>query len=140
MDKCLFTLPVIVMIKLMLTTSLGYKRTVLIFYLEKEQTQLLLRAGGSSYAISQLQKASAVPEPPQKIKDCLDYLIKLETGMFGSRLPYGCSIEMAIKWNSLALWKKAADGSGFKEDPLEFGWERVVAAWDKFGFEALRPS
>ena len=119
---------------------LGYIRTVLILYLEREQTQLLLRAGGSSYAAAQLQKAPVVPEPPQKIKDCLDYLIKLETGMFGSRLPYGCSIEVAIKWNSLALWKKAADGSGFKEDPLEFGWERVVAAWDKFGFEALRPS
>lgn len=119
---------------------LGYIRTVLILYLEREQTQLLLRAGGSSYAAAQLQKAPVVPEPPQKIKDCLDYLLKYETGVNAPRLPNALSLDVSIKWNHLALWKKAANGCGFESDPLKFGWEKVVTAWDKFGFEALRPS
>ena len=120
---------------------LGYKRTVLILYLEKEQTQLLLQAGGSTYATAQLQKASVDPEPSQVIKDCLNYLIRHESGIYSSYSSKNTvNVELAIKWNSLALWEKAASGCGFKADPLKFGWEKIVTAWDKFGFQALRPS
>ena len=120
---------------------LGYKRTVLILYLEKEQTQLLLEAGGPSYATAQLQKASVDPEPSQDIEDCLNYLIKHESGIYNTYSPRNpASVELAIKWNNLALWEKAASGRGFKADPLKFGWEKIVTAWDKFGFQALRPS
>ena len=109
-------------------------------YLERGQTQLLLKVGGSEYAIAQLQKASVEPEPSQDIEDCLNHLIEHGCGFYSSDSWNPASVELAIKWNSLALWEKAAKGCGFKADPLKFGWEKVVAAWDKFGFEALRPS
>ena len=109
-------------------------------YLEREQTQVLLRAGGSSYAVTQLQKASVVPDPPQKIKDCIHYLLEYGTLKCAPYLPDALGLDVAIKWNNPALWIKAANECGFQSNPFKFGWKKVVAAWDKFGFEALRPS
>ena len=123
----------------------GYRRTALVLYLKKNETRLLFKAGRSSYAISQLQKAPAVIEPSQDLKKCLAYLIENISGNYN---PY-CSLsepvnsptlDLALKWNSLPLWEKAASGCGFKADPFKFGWERVVNACEKFGFEFLRPS
>ena len=100
----------------------------------------MLRAGGSSYAAAQLQKAPVVPEPPQKIKDCIDYLLKYGTGERAPNLPDTLFLDVAIKWNNPALWVKVANECGFQSNPFKVGWKKVVAAWDKFGFEALRPS
>ena len=123
----------------------GYRRTALVLYLKKNETRLFLKAGRSSYAISQLQKALSTTEPSQDLKECLAYLIENESGnydpyCFSSNTVSPIALDLALKWNSIPLWKKAASGCGFNADPLKFGWERVVNAWEKFGFEFLRPS
>ena len=116
----------------------GYRRTVLALYLKENEIKLQLKAGGKDFAIAHLQKATVVSEPSQDLKECLTYLIDNTFRAYYSDLP--AILDLAIKWNNLPLWENAASPAGFKSKPLEFDWKKVIAAWEKFGFESLRPS
>lgn len=96
----------------------------------------MLEAGGVSYAIAQLKKASSV-EPNEDTKAYAEYVLGVQS--YDNK--NDCFVmNLALSWGDLSLWQKAANKCKFNDDPTSIGWERVVAAWDTFGFEALRPS
>lgn len=114
----------------------GYKRTVLILYLKRDEKRIMLQAGGVSYAITRLKKASPV-KPNEDTKAYAEYVLGVKSYDDSNDI---LVLNLALSWGDLSLWQKAANKCKFNADPTSIGWERVVAAWDKFGFEALRPS
>lgn len=116
----------------------GYKRTVLILYLKKNERRILLEAGGVSYAITQLKKAGPV-EANEDTKAYAEYVLEAKSYRDDNKNDIFV-MNLALSWGDLSLWQKAANKCKFHDDPTSIGWERVVSAWDTFGFEALRPS
>lgn len=113
-----------------------YKRTVLILYLKKNEKAILLNAGGVSYALDQLKKVDPI-ECTEENRAYAEYLVKSYPH---SKTYHFFVMDLSISWGDRLLWQKAADKCGFQTDPTSIEWERVIAAWDKFGFESMRPS
>lgn len=96
----------------------------------------MLEAGGASYAMAQLKKANPV-QPTEENREYVDYALGV---CWFDNTEDRFLMNVGLLWEDLVVWQKAANKWGFGADPTSIGWENVVAAWDKFGFGALRPS
>ena len=121
---------------------LGYRRVVLVLYLKVDSHGLLLRAGGASYAMSQLKLRN--PDEPSALdrKFATHVVVHLNSsnvhrGTEREWLAY--MFELALRWRDSEIWLKIASKIGSQQNLHLIGEEKLNAAWDVFGFDTLRP-
>ena len=105
-------------------------------FLKEREDAILLKAGGVLYAFAQLKKID-LTKPSEEAMKYVRYLLGTkrydrEEDLF--------IVNLGLKWGDFDLWLKGANKCSFGYDPTNLGWDKVVDAWNKFGFEALCPS
>ena len=141
---------------LLTSLFLGYERTVLVLFPGSKQLDVLLASGGVEYAIAELEK-SASEGPTKENQKVVEYIFQnwrktpLEDYcVFDFRpsyeVPTMCSSEVATKLTDIAvqsgdakLWVRTMGMRKFRDeaDLTRFGYDRIVAAWEKFQLEEI---
>ena len=109
---------------------------MLVIFLKEREDAILLKAGGATYAFAQLKKTDLT----KPSKEAMKYITYLLEAQHYERQEDLFIVDLGLKWGDFDLWLKAANKCAFGYDPTSPGWDKVVDAWDKFGFEALCPS
>ncbi|KAH8111037.1 hypothetical protein DFH11DRAFT_710036 [Phellopilus nigrolimitatus] len=113
-----------------------YHRTAIVLYLKANAQNILLEAGGITYAVAQLKSNNPTLPTPQDtafanyIADHLS-VQHINAGYYVA--------DLALRWKNAPLWFKVACKCGADKNPDTLGKERLTAAWAVLGFEAIRP-
>jgi hypothetical protein len=114
----------------------GYRRTVLVLFPVGKELDILLKAGGVSYALPKLKRAGP-RDPTDEDRKIANYVLaRLTPRDKASSLAMA---DFAIQWNDLAMWNQLVKASGAEKNLDMVGKDNLIKAWKKFSFESVRP-
>lgn len=113
----------------------GYRRTVLVLFPYDKEADILLESGGISYALQKL-KLGGSREPTDEDRKMAKFVVN----RINSRdtTPTRAMAGLAVQWNDLGMWCQVMKAGGADKNLDVLGQDRIIAAWNKFSFVAVR--
>ena len=143
------------MVLSLITSFLGYERSVLALFPSSKQLDILLASGGVEYAIAELER-SASEGPTKENQKIVEYIFRNwgktspEFYIFDFRPSYEVPtmppnevaiklVDIAVRSNDTKLCVRTIDMCKFEDfiDLGRFGLNRIIAAWEKFQSEEI---
>jgi hypothetical protein len=106
---------------------------VLILFPVSKELDILLNAGGVSYALQ--NKDSRPHEEDRTVANFILGRIKR-----GNKVPALAMADLAMQWNDLTMWIRVIKASEADKSLDVLGADKFVAAWKAFSFEAIHPT
>jgi hypothetical protein len=106
-----------------------------LFPVEKE-LDILLKAGGVSYAIQKLNRAGR-KDPNEEDRRMAEYV--LNRSDIRNKDIATTMADFAVQWGDTVMWTRVAKASGADKSVDVLGRDRFIGAWKAFSFEAVRP-
>jgi hypothetical protein len=124
---------------LILTLQSGYKRTVLVLFRGEEELDILLGAGGITYALQTLIRTGASKrQPTADDTKMANYILSRLTTH--DKATARSIAGFAVNWGDSEMWKKVVKGTGAAKNIDMIGKDNLIRAWKKFSFEVVRPT
>ena len=133
----------------------GYERPALVLFPSSKQLDVLLSSGGVEYAVAELEK-SVSEGPANENQKIVEYIFRNwgktspEYYIFDFRPSYEVPTmppsevttrltDIAVQFDDAKLWVRTIGMCEFKDriDLSRFGWNRMIAAWEKFHLEEI---
>jgi hypothetical protein len=105
-----------------------------LFPCEKE-LDIMLKAGGVSYAIQKLKRAGR-KVPTEEDRKMASFVVdRIRTG---DKITAQTMVDFAVQWDDIAMWTRVVRASGADKSVDTLGKDRFVGACKAFSFEAVR--
>jgi hypothetical protein len=103
-----------------------------------KELDILLNAGGVSYALQKLKRAGPRDDPTPEDRKMANYVLARLTPR--DKISALALADFAIQWNDLAMWNQLVKASGADKNLDVIGKDKLFAGWKKFSFENVRPT
>jgi len=100
---------------------------VLILFPVSKELDILLNAGGVSYAVQKLKQGQP-RDPTEDDHTVSNFILGRIKG--GDKVPALAMADLAMQWNDLTMWTRV----------IKLGADKFVTAWRAFLFESIRPT
>lgn len=114
-----------------------YRRTVLVLFPRQEESNILLNAGGVSYAVQKLRAAGA-RAPTAEDRKFANYVLS-QAGT-REKITANFMADLALRWGDSGMWRQVVKASGADKNIGVLGRDKFIGAWKRFSFEVVRSS